>query len=117
MKIIKYTLLGIASTCLVYHIYLSTPYTTKTYISPYKKAKIKVVKKSRNAFFAYNVGPVDSYYEIVSNNKIIERVDSYFAGAPGGIILNVKWYKDSVVVTYEVVDIKIDTVLVHYTLK
>lgn len=99
----------------MYYLYLITPYTIKVYESPYKNAKIKVVNKGRNIFFAYNVGPVDSHYDIVYDNCLIERIGRYSIGSTDNNILNITWYKDSVAVLYKKTDINThDTISVTY---
>lgn len=87
-----------------YIIYLKTPYSADELNSPYNNAKIKLVVHERKPFWAvsFTYEPVVHYYEIIFNNKKIAKEDGYCWECINHNIIDVKWFKDSVKITFEV---------------
>ncbi|MNJ90812.1 hypothetical protein D3C87_84520 [compost metagenome] len=83
-------------------IYSKIPSTTYISKSPYQNASIRI-KREKHPFYFFSITPepTDSYYEIVYQRKVIAIESVHCVECNGYNIIDTKWYKDSVKVTYE----------------
>jgi hypothetical protein len=108
MKALKKILRGLLIIFLIffglifgYYIYLHIPYTNYVIKSPYGNASIQEIIEERQILGAFNNGGSDSHIEIMHNGNEIGRVKSNCWECLKHNIIDIKWYIDSVNVTYE----------------
>lgn len=83
-----------------YFIYLKLPWVAGKIISPYGNAKIERVVYGHNLFFAVNVDPPASEHQIFHENKLIAKENEYCYECGRTSIEDIKWFRDSVLITY-----------------
>lgn len=112
VKSFTYIFIFIVILFIAINIYLSIPQLTRVYNSPYKNTVIKRYDLPEFLFF-YNMYP-KSYYKIYIHRKLIAKVDANCFECLEHNILNIRWYKDSVNVKYEIHYEKYDTINITY---
>lgn len=77
---------------------------------------LELKEKKNILLFSITPEPTDSYYEIVYQKKVIATESVYCIECNGYNIIDTKWYRDSVKVTYETSLVK-DTIEKTYSFK
>lgn len=109
-RIIKYVIFLFLGIIISGLIYSNIPLTTYISQSPYQNASIRL-KEEKHPFYFFSLTPepANSYYEIVYQRKVIATEPVHCIECNGYNIIDTKWYKDSVKVTYETSYVK-DTI-------
>ena len=111
LRLVKGLFLAICVVIIAVLIYVHFPRIYEVRYSPFGNARIETIYPKRS-FWLFSFQ--DSHYKIIYKGKKIAKVNRYCYECLIHEIIDVKWYRDSSVVTYETSYEGRDTINVTY---